>query len=318
MPASVYIQTMNPLARYLPANPIRRGIVYALMAMFLFAIMAAVAKHFSGTYSVYQIAFFRFFFALLPLMPLIAMQGGFSVFKTTRLKGHAVRAIVGLASLVFYFMSISMLPLAEAVTLSFTNPFFIALLSMPLLKEKVGIHRWSAICIGFVGVILIANPHGVTFNTGVLFGLGSALFYAFAMFSLRSLGSSEKVLTTTTYFTVLSTLILAIPAALTWIAPKSFFDFMLFALSGICAGIGQLFLTKAYQLASPSTISPFNYTTILWAILIGIVFWGDVPPLTALLGASIIVSSGLYIAYREAKKRGAPVVPPTPASPPAP
>lgn len=304
---------MSFLSRFLPQDPIKRGIAYALCALFLFSLMAAMAKHFSNDYSIFEIGFFRFFFALIPLVPLISRDGGLEVFRTQRPLGHLWRAVVGLVSLILYFYSIKYLPLSDAVAISFTNPIFIALLSILILKEKVGIHRWGAIVAGFVGVIFIAKPDGLKISEGVIFGLGSAMFYALAMVSLRTLGKTEKVLTTTTYFTVLASLMLAVPTGMTWVAPKSFVDFILFIACGICAGIGQLLLTKAYQLTPPSIISPFNYSAILWATLIGILFWGHIPDTSVLIGTGIVIASGLYIIHRERVKKVEPL-PPGPES----
>ncbi len=290
------------LERYLPKDSRHRGIVYALIAMMLFSCMAAIAKHFAGTYSAFQIAFFRFFFALFPLFPLIVSSGGWEVFKTKRFFGHVWRSIVGMLSLICYFYSLQNLPLADAVAVSFTNPIFITLLSTALLKEKVGRNRWIAIILGFIGVIIIAQPDGLTLNIGVIYGLASSMFYALAMISLRTLGSTEKVLTTTTYFTVLASIMLTLPAALSWVAP-SFIDLMIFIICGLFAGIGQLFLTSAYQNAPPSVISPFNYSSILWAVIIGFIAWGQIPALHVWIGASIVIATGVYILQQQNIKR---------------
>lgn len=290
------------LERYLPKDSRHRGIVYALIAMMLFSCMAAIAKHFAGTYSAFQIAFFRFFFALFPLFPLIVSSGGWEVFKTKRFFGHVWRSIVGMLSLICYFYSLQNLPLADAVAVSFTNPIFITLLSTALLKEKVGRNRWIAIILGFIGVIIIAQPDGLTLNIGVIYGLASSMFYALAMISLRTLGSTEKVLTTTTYFTVLASIMLTLPAALSWVAP-SFIDLMIFIICGLFAGIGQLFLTSAYQNAPPSVISPFNYSSILWAVIIGFIAWGQIPALHVWVGASIVIATGVYILQQQNIKR---------------
>jgi drug/metabolite transporter (DMT)-like permease len=292
---------MSFIEKYFPKDDKHRGIAYALIAMMLFSCMATIAKHFSGTYSAYQIAFFRFFFALFPMAPLIMNSGGLEVFQTKIFFGHVWRSFIGISSLIFYFFSLQHLPLADAVAVSFTNPIFITILSVILLKEKVGNARWVAIAIGFLGVILIAKPEGLALNMGVLFGLGSAVFYAAAMITLRTLGRTEKVLTTTSYFTVLATLMLAIPAALTWHAP-SFMDLMIFILCGLLAGMGQLFLTSAYQLASPSVVSPFNYTSILWAVLFGFIIWGQIPHMQVWLGAAIVIGTGIYIVRGETKE----------------
>lgn len=280
--------------QYIPKDAKRRGILFALIAMMLFSCMAAIAKHFADHYSAFQIAFFRFFFALFPLFPLIVSSGGVEVFKTKRFFGHVWRSLVGTASLITYFYSLQHLPLADAVAVSFTNPIFITLLSMVLLKEKVGRNRWIAIVLGFIGVIIIAKPDGLNLNIGVFFGLASSLFYALAMISLRTLGGTEKVLTTTSYFTVLASLMLALPAAFSWTAPP-FLDLMIFIICGLLAGIGQLFLTSAYQNAPPSVISPFNYSSILWAVVIGFIVWGQIPALHVWIGATIVIATGVYI-----------------------
>lgn len=289
---------MSFLERYIPKDAKHRGIMFALIAMMLFSCMAAIAKHFADHYSAFQIAFFRFFFALFPLFPLIVSSGGFEVFKTKRFFGHVWRSCVGTASLITYFYSLQHLPLADAVAVSFTNPIFITLLSMVLLKEKVGRNRWIAIVLGFIGVIIIAKPDGLNLNIGVFFGLASSMFYALAMISLRTLGGTEKVLTTTAYFTILASLMLAIPAALSWTAPP-FLDLMIFILCGLLAGIGQLFLTSAYQNAPPSVISPFNYSSILWAVIIGFIAWGQIPALHVWIGATIVISTGIYILQQQ-------------------
>lgn len=291
----------NP-EKYLPRENKQRGIVFALIAMFLFSFMAALSKYLAARYSVYEIAFFRFLFALVPILPLIVMQGGWQVFETKRFTGHLWRSFFGFGSLILYFYSIRSLPLADAVAVSFTNPLFITLLSILVLKEKVGVVTWVALALGFTGVLLIAEPKDLHLNIGVFFGLGSALFYAFAMTSLRALGATEKMVTTTSYFTLLATCYAAIPTYFTWVAP-SFFDLMLFMSCGLVAGIGQLFLTRAYQLAPPSVVSPFNYTSILWAVILGFLVWGHIPEIHVWIGAMVVIASGFLIVCRESDSR---------------
>ncbi len=296
------LSSLSFIEHYFPKDAKTRGIVFALIAMMLFSCMAAIAKHFADSYSAFQIAFFRFFFALFPLFPLIVSSGGLDVFKTKRFPGHVWRSIVGTLSLISYFYSLQHLPLADAVAVSFTNPLFITLLSMVLLKEKVGLNRWIAIVLGFVGVVIIAQPDGLTLNIGVIYGLVSSMFYALAMISLRTLGSTEKVLTTTAYFTILASCMLAVPAAFSW-TPPSFIDLMIFILCGLLAGIGQLFLTSAYQNAPPSVISPFNYSSILWAVIIGFIAWGQIPALHVWIGSGLVIATGIYILQKQNIKR---------------
>lgn len=291
------------LAAQLPQNPKHRGIFCVIVAMFFLSVMAALGKHLAENYSVYEVVFFRCLFALLPLMPLIARRGGMKALYTKNFIGHFWRNFMGLASMLLYFFSLHLLPLADAVVIFFTNPLFITLFSMLLLKEQVGRRRWVAIVIGFIGVIIVAAPKGFIFNAGVVCGLLSAMVSGFAMISLRHLGKTESALSTTSWFTILSTVFSVIPAAFFWKAP-GFADLLVFVLCGVIAGIGQLFLSKAYQLAAPSVISPFNYSSILWAVLFGLL-WGHFPEAHVLLGSAIVVASGIYIIHRERMRHGA-------------
>jgi drug/metabolite transporter (DMT)-like permease len=290
-----------------------RGIFYIIIAMFFFAVMAAISKHMADTYSVFQVVFFRCFFAAIPLLPFIFLQGGFSIFKTKNILGHGWRSLSGTGSMTLYFFSLHLLPLADAVAISFSGSLFITALSAVLLKENVGKHRWGAVIVGFFGVLFIAQPSTAGLSPAALIGLSGALLYGFAMISLRTLGGTEKAITTTAYFTFFSTLFCAIPAALTW-KDVTLPDLLVFALSGILAGIGQLFLTRAYQLASPSIVSPFNYTSIIWATLIGFLFWDTLPNLWVGIGSAIVIGSGLYIIHRE-RLRARSIATPPPAPP---
>jgi drug/metabolite transporter (DMT)-like permease len=286
------------LERFWPQHNTPRGILCVIGAMFGFSVMAALAKHLGGHYSVFEICFFRYLFGFIPLLPILALRGGLKVFKTKHLVAHFWRTFVGVVALIIYFYSINMLPLAEAFVISFTNPIFITLLSVVLLKEKVGKDLWAAVIVGFIGVIIAVHPDGLSLQPGVFVAFAAIPFYSMAMISVRMLTQKDGAVTVLAYFTLFSSLMCAIPAALTWKSPD-FGDFLVLALTGIVGGCSQTLLTKAYHYAPPQMISPFNYTSIVWGTLFGFLFWGETPDSIVWIGAAIVIASGIYIAQRE-------------------
>jgi drug/metabolite transporter (DMT)-like permease len=293
---------LSAFTAWLPQSPKQQGILCIVLAMFLLSLMAALGKHLSETYPVCEVVFFRCLFALLPLLPLIIKQGGMAVVSTKNLKGHLGRCFFGIISMICYFYALHMLPLANAIVVFFTSPLFITIFSIFLLKEQVGIYRWGAVIVGFIGVVIAAWPQDMVFNIGILIALLSAMTSGLAVINLRQLGKTETALTTTVWFTLFSIVFSAPLAALDW-KPPGFGALLLFMLCGVLAGISQLCLSKAYQLADPTVISPFNYTSILWAALIGFLFWGHFPEGHEWVGSILIFASGLYILHREHVKK---------------
>ena len=299
--------TSEPVPKLISSDNPLRGIKMMLLSVLCFCMLNVLVKHLTESYSIFQVAFFRCLFALVPALMLMAATGGFSMLKTQRFPGHCYRALVGTASMLLIFTAFHLLPLATATAINFSGPLFVALFSILILHEKVGPHRWGALIVGFVGVLFMLQPGQHAFDlVGGAMALGSAIFYGLAMVSVRSLGHTEKPATSVFYFSVLSTVITFIPLLFPgqWQAP-TLWHFALFVLSGIIAGLGQLFMTRAYQCAPAATISPFGYSGILWATLFGFLFWGEVPGHEIFIGSAIVIAAGLYIVYRETihKKR---------------
>ncbi|MBI3420422.1 MAG: DMT family transporter [Proteobacteria bacterium] len=284
--------------RFLPHSDKHRGILCILIATLSFSVMTAFSKHMVADYSVAQTTFFRYFFGLFPVLPLIALQGGLKVFPTRHFRGHFWRAATGTLCQFLYVYAASRLPLAESISLAYTNPIFITLLSAFLLKEPIGPGLWMAVLAGFSGVLLIAEPHGMSINPGALAGVAGAMCQAVGTLGIYQLSRKDGSLSTLAWFSILAPL-LSLPFALMdWKMPTPS-DWILFALLG-CAGFcGQFFMTTAYKFGTPSFLGPFNYISILWAVLIGFVVWGDIPSLHAWLGTGIIVLAGFYIVHRE-------------------
>lgn len=288
-----------------------RGILMMLIAVFLFSILNVLVKATTADYPLTQVTFFRNAFALLPVWATVWAQGGFRTIRTTRPMGHLWRACIGLLSMTLMFWSFHLLPLADAVALNFAAPLFLTALSVPLLSEKVGIHRWSAVGVGFIGVLVIVRPGHDMLQLGALVALGAALAQSFAMIAIRQLSSSESANTIVFHFTLTTTLLSALTLPFAWHTPD-LLGFGLLAMTGLVGGAAQLFMTRAYTLAPAAVIAPFNYASIVWAALFGWMLWHDVPEWHVLAGATIVVASGCYILHRETVKHRTALAVPVP------
>lgn len=280
----------------------RLGIIYMLGAVFLFALVNVVIKWTSARYPVLEVSFFRAVFALIPTGILVALQGGWPLLRTSRPGGHLFRGLIGVTSMLLMFYAYHKLPLADAVALSFAGPLFLTALSVPLLGERVGLFRWSAVLVGFAGVLVMTNPSGAMANLGTLAAVASAAAYALAMIFVRQLSRSEHPVTIALYFTVIATIVTGATLPFVWQTP-SLPDLALLAVMGVTAGIAQYFVTQAYRHGAAAVVSPFTYTGLIWAGFAGYLVWGDIPSPNVFAGAAIVVVSGLFILYRETVRR---------------
>lgn len=274
------------------------GISITMLGGFCFAIQDAGIKWLSADLAVLQILFLRSLFGLVLLgasTPLTRETVSFNVSRPWLL---ALRTVINILSWILFFYSLKYLPLATAVALFFSFPLFLAIVSVPLLGEKVGLRRSLAIVVGFVGVLLITNPTG-GISAPALMMLGAALGWALAASMTRILGERENT-TTILFYTLLGfALLLAIPQYWVWRSPSLEEYLLMFAVA--CFGvIAQFAVTKAYAIASPSLIAPFEYTALIWAAILGYLLWQDVPGVLAITGATLIIASGIYIIHREA------------------
>lgn len=283
-------------------DDVLKGIFFINTSFFLFSTVSAIVKWTSSTFDILQIVFLRNALALLPAMFFVWYSGGLVHLSTKRMWGHFLRSFCGLMAMVTSFASFKFLPLPEAFTLSFTAPFFIIILSVILLKEQVHLYRWTAILFGFLGVVIMAGPNGYFRNVGTVFALISVLFYGFGMLQIRELSKTEHPVTIMFYFTLFSTIVTAIPMPFFWKSPENV-DWVLFLLLGFLGGFGQFMLSKAYSFAPPSALAHYQYVVMIWGVFYGWVIWGDLMSWTGLLGAFMIIGSGLYIVHRERLER---------------
>ncbi|WP_434624914.1 DMT family transporter [Azospirillum sp. B2RO_4] len=290
----------------------RLGITSMLLSVLFFSVMNVLAKLLMDRFPVNEVMFFRSLFALIPVCLVIHFANGFASTLRTRYPwGHLGRSMIGLSAMVATFWSFHLLPLGDAISLNFAAPLFLTALSVPLLGEKVGIHRWSAVLVGFAGVLIIVRPSGDVLNLGAMLALGGALCTAIAMIAIRQLSRTELPNTIVFYFTLLTTVMTGLSLPVSWITPGPL-DLLLLLATGLCGGGGQLMLTRAYSLAPAAVVAPLNYASLLLAVGFGWLLWGEVPTGTMAAGAAVVMASGLYILYRETQ-RGTTVTKPLPA-----
>jgi drug/metabolite transporter (DMT)-like permease len=295
-------------------SDIRRGILYMVGAVFVFSLLNAAIKWQVARYPVGEVVFIRCLFALIPCFVLVAISGGLRVLRTRRLGWHVSRAMLQFVSMSCNFLAFSMMPLADAVAIGFAAPIFLTALSVPLLGEKVGVYRWGAVAFGFVGVLIMVRPTGDVLNSGALFALANATFGALLSIGIRRLSATEASATLVFYQAVTTFLIAtATLPFFTWV-PTTWEDFFMIGAIGVCSGVAQFWWTQAFRFTPAAILAPFSYLSMIWAVLMGYLVWGDVPTLTLIGGAVIVAMSGLFIAYRETRRRGAASQPAKPAS----
>lgn len=282
------------------------GIGLRLFAIFCLASMAALIKLAEeGGATLSEIMFFRQLAAVPVVLAFVALGDGLATLATTRFKSHAIRTGVGLIGMVANFGAVLLLPLAEAQTLAFTAPIFATILGALWLKEATGRQRWRAVMAGFVGVIIVAQPGNGQFPlVGALVGLFAAFMVASVSILLRQLTRSESAGTTVFYFSLLSVPLIAPFYAL----DAQAHDLRVWALLigiGVIGGMGQIALTAALRFAPVSTVVPMDYSGLVWATLYGWLLFGVLPGEWTWIGAPIIISSGLYIVWREHRLRKA-------------
>ena len=279
-----------------------QGIGLIALAMALLSAMDAVVKWLSPDYSTIQLMFFRSVFAFLPLAPLILRSGWAGALRSQKLGGHALRSLFGLCALGCFFWSLALLPLADATAITFAAPLFVTALSLPLLGEVVRARRWTAVAVGFVGVLVMIRPGAGVFQPTSLLPLAAALFLALMVIQIRRLTRTESNTTIVLYYTIISTLVTGAVVPFYWVTP-GLTDLLLLAAVGVLGGTGQLVLTAAYRRTEASILAPFDYTAMVWAVLFGYLLWGELPASNIWLGVAIVIASGIYIIYREAVLR---------------
>lgn len=286
------------------SNPLSRGIFYMVISTVAFAGVNAIVKWEVAKYPVGEVAFYRSLFAFCAVGAMVLPRRGIAVLRTNRLRAHLMRGVSQFASMTCIFMAFRLMPLGSAVAVSFAAPLFTTLLSIVVLKERVGIHRWSALAIGFVGVVVIAHPGAGAIQPGALFALANAVLISSVAIAIRRMSTTESPETMTLYQMAIITLctLTLLPFGF---ARPGWHDAVMLVFAGAGNGIAQMWWTRSLSLAPPSAVVPFNYLSLVWAMMLGFAVWGDVPGPDLIAGAAIVVGSGLYILWRETLRRAA-------------
>ena len=310
---------MNDSSQVFPVDRTREGIVILVTGLFFFSFQDIIVKLLSDRYNVLQLVFTRTIFALI----FLCLIGIFTIGRDALIAKQPLllfsKGLVTFFAFLFYYLAIPSLPLADIVAIAFMSPILMTVLSVILLKEFVGPRRWMAIFLGFIGVMIVVGPSGNFANLGALLALGCAMAYAISSIMTRFINKGDEPITIAIY-SMLAFLIISGTLALAvnnmdatevtnpsmaflfrdWVMPNNR-EWVLLLVIGCIATVGFYCLGRAYLVAPASHVAPFEYTYIVWAVLLSYLFFDELPKLTTLIGVSILVSSSLYIWYRESR-----------------
>jgi drug/metabolite transporter (DMT)-like permease len=290
------------------------GIGLKILAALCATLMLACIKGLNGEIPTGQVVFFRSIVALVPLLIWLGLQGNvIELTRTKHLGGHLIRGLSGTGGMFFNYIALIYLPLADATALSYAAPLFTVILAAVLLGETVRIYRWSAVAIGFLGVLVMLFPHlgtgpslssdclGSGIILGTSFALTAALCSALSSVQIRHLGKTEKPGAIVLYFSLMTTVIGLSTSLLGWTWP-SMMQLMLLCGGGVFGGLSQILITVSLRHAHASLLAPFDYTTMIWSVIIGYLFLSQAPNIATIIGAVIVASAGMFAIWREQRQ----------------
>ena len=293
----------------LPSQPLTgRGVALMLGSVLCFALMAISIRLASEQLHAFQIAFFRNLFGLLFTVPLI-WRAGFSLLRTNRLRLYFLRCLTGLSAMLTGFWALVHLPLAQAVALSYTTPLFVTILAVLLLGEVVRARRWSAVAIGFVGVMVILRPGVDGLQLAALVAIASSALSASSAISIKFLSRTEPANAIVIWMVLIMTPMSLLPALPVWQAPQGAI-WLWVILTGGLGTLGHLCMTRAYKLADVSALQPLNFLQLPIVAFVAWLLFAEHVDAWTVVGASIIFASTAYIARREARLHRAKVIDP--------
>ena len=277
------------------------GFLYMFMSICAFSLMDVIVK-WSVDFPIGQVLFFRGFFGIVFYFFVIPKERFHNFYRTDRPGLHALRCISGLIALVAIFIALRELPLATVVSISFAAPIFTTILSIFLLSEKVGVYRWLAVLIGFIGIIIITEPGISELNIYYIFPVIFCLGLSYVAITIRQLSSTEPVWLISFYFSLSITLLSFFTISQGWVMP-SFDHFVLLSFIGIFGGVANLWLSQSYKHSEVSLVTPLKYLALVFAITFGYFIWGEIPTIKTLAGAFLVIISTLIIFRREIYKK---------------
>jgi drug/metabolite transporter (DMT)-like permease len=284
-----------------------KAILLKLAAAFLFAAMSVMVRWLGERYPVGQVVFFRSAFAVVPVVIIYAWRRELmTAIRIGRPLAHLGRGLTAVGAMFCNFSALARLPVVDATAISFVSPLITVALSAIFLKERVRIYRWSAVIAGFVGVLVMLAPHldvdrsaaNAVAVTGATLGLLGAFFSACSTVQTRALTRSETTSSIVLYFSLICALAGLCTLPFGWLTP-SWQELAALIAIGVFGGLAHIFLTESYRLAEASLVAPFDYTTMLWALVLGFVVFNELPDTLVYVGAAIIAAAGLFVIWRE-------------------
>ena len=296
-----------------------RSILILLVAFLLLSLTDVVIKLLSGGYPMLEIVIIRTVFALPIVLWIFRRSGRWVELKKIEYTKEFIRGMAMFTAYIFFFMALAALPYSLMLGIFFSGPLFITALSAPMLGEGVGWRRWLAVLVGFVGVLIVIEPWGANFQPASLLAVAAAACYALSMIYTRKINDSPQIITVSTTLVYLGAALIMSPIfanlpveavhpsiqflTRSWTTP-TLLDLFLIAMIAVGWGAGMVLLSSSYRNTPVAVLAPFEYFSIVYGILLGYLFWGEIPTLTMLIGTTLIVGSGLFIIYRENRAKG--------------
>jgi drug/metabolite transporter (DMT)-like permease len=277
------------------------GFLYMFMSICAFSIMDIIVK-WSEHYPLGQVLFFRGFFGIVFYFFIIPRERLHNFYFTKRPGLHFLRCFSGLIALVAIFIALRSLPLATVVSISFAAPIFTTIFSIFLLSEKVGVYRWLAVIVGFIGILVITEPGITSLNIYYIFPIIFCIGLSYVAITIRKLSSTEPVWLISLYFSISITLLSIFSIPLGWTMPSAK-DFLILAMIGIFGGVANLWLSQSYKYSEVSLVTPLKYLALVFAIIFGYLIWDEIPTIKSLFGAGLVIFSTLIIFRREIYKK---------------
>ncbi|HEX6142411.1 MAG TPA: DMT family transporter [Geminicoccaceae bacterium] len=274
-----------------------KGIFLMLASTFMFAAMHATIRTVSAELHPFEIAFFRNLFGFLIVVPWL-IRYGIGPLRTSRPGLHLLRGAFNIVAMLSFFTALTIAPLAEVTALNFTAPIFATLLAIPIFKETVRLRRWTAIVLGFAGVLIILRPGFAGAGTGQLLALLAAVTWGCALLVIKRLGQSDSSITIIAWMAMMMIPASFVPALFVWQTP-SLGALGWLVLIGLLGNMGQLAMTEAIRQADASVVMPIDFFKLIWVALLGYLLFAEVPGIFTWIGGAIIFTSTAYIAYRE-------------------
>lgn len=282
-----------------------RAIIFKILSVFLFVVMAGIIKSVSGHVPPGQSVFFRSLFAIPVIVVWLMMRKELRIgFKTQNPMNHVWRGVIGTSAMAMTFGALGLLPLPEMTAIGYAMPIFVVIFAAMFLNETVRLFRLVTVAVGLIGVMIIMAPRlsvdviDVTETLGAVLALGAAVCAALAQVFIRKLTKTETTSSIVFWFSVTASGLSLLTIYWGWVVPTPK-EAALLILAGFIGGVGQILLTSSYRLADASFVAPFEYSSMLFSIAIGFVFFDEVPTLTTLVGAAVVIAAGIMIIWRE-------------------